>query len=545
MEVEMTTPRAAAPTHVAILLSLALAVAACTTTESPGASAGASRSNGGAAEGGTLRVATAEDLRSADNIQARNTWERLTVGSTVFDPLFVSDAEGNPSPALATEAVSSEGDLVWTLTLQEGVTFHNGKEFTADDVVANIEAFVDPANASVLAENLENLDSVEALSPTEVQLTLKEADANLPSVFTDILFIGDMDARAEMGADAWAQQPIGTGPYQWGSRTPGESIVFERFDDYWRGRPPFDTVEFRVIPDPQVAALELQDGGVDVVPNYVSVDALPELRDNPDIQVLTVESNTYFHVYLNMKKGYEGAYGDDPRAFREGIAHIMNAQEQVPQIIGEFGTYATQPTPPWQAGHDPDLEPFDFDPELGVELLTQAGYPPGSSMTWLSSDAPYLCDWATAAQSTFEELGYEIDLTCAANEIIEPMEGGVLEYKWDLTFNRSSGRATACSYFDQRFHSRIAIQAEGTQTLQSEEVDQLIQDCLAASDPAEAESLGQEINRVLMTEEIASIGGYWQADTWAARSNVEGLVLSPLGFNPFLMNSMTTVRFAP
>lgn len=490
--------------------------------------------------GGTLRVAVETDLRDSDNLQARTTNDRIVVGSTVYEPLFGSDENGEPRPALATEAIPSEDNRVWNIKLQAGVTFHNGKPFTADDVKANFDAYLDPANASNLAGDIGSVASVEVVTPTEVKVTLTDPQAAFPGVLTDTVFMADMDAREEMG-DGWAEQPIGTGPYKWFSRTIGDNITFVRYDDYWRGRPPLDRVVFQVIPDAQVAVLGLERGEIDLIPNYVSIAALPGLRANESFQILSIPTNTWFLAFPNFEKARNGGYVD-AAAFRLGLAHLFNAEEQVPQIIGDFGTYGNQMIPPWQRGHDPDLDAYPYDPVKGVELLTQAGYPPGSTIKILVGDAPHICDWATAVQSTVRQLGYTVTLQCASSEVVAVE---VLKYDWDLMFTRNSGRVTAGGFFNDRWRKSLAEAKDDYYTLQSDELQAVIDELTAETDPVRAEELAQQATNIIIKDQVAVIGGYWQTAHWAASAKVQGLKLSPLAWNGFLWNNMSTVSLSP
>lgn len=482
-------------------------------------------------EGGTLTIAVEADLREADHLQVRITVDKLIMGSTVYDALFQTDENGAPQPALIEEATPSSDSKEWTFKVREGVKFHNGKTFTAADVVANLKAYLDPANASNVAGDLENIASVEAVGEYEVKIGLKEPNGNLPATFMDGIYMADMDSYDG------GEHPVGTGPYKWSRRVFGDRLTFTRFEDHWRGRPPLDEVTFRVIPTPEVAALELEAGGVDIVPMYISPDALPGLRRNADIQIYESPGGTVYQALFNFEKERKGGYAD-AAAFREGLAYLWNAQTIVPAMIGEFGELATQVLPPWQAGYDPTVQPWPYDPERGKELLAKAGVNEGDEIFLAVWTRPYLCEVATALQSQLIELGYEVRLECLAPET---GMGTVHRYDWDLLFVRLSSRATAAATFHYQFRSGLAAVPDDFYTLRSEAVDTLIAEMLATSDPADLESLAREATRLVVREEIATLPAYVDKVRIAARNRVKGVKVSPIGYYGMLMNQIGTV----
>lgn len=485
-------------------------------------------------EGGTLRVAIEADLRESDAFQARISVDKMVMGSTVYDSLFQTDENGNSLPALATEASASDDLKTWTFKLRDGVKFHNGTPFTAEHVKSSIEAYLDPARASNLAGDLANIESVTTNGDLEVSIALKQPDARLPSIFTDNIFIVDL-------ADYNPTAPSGTGPYKWEERVPGDRISFVRFDDHWRGRPPLDRVVFRVIPDPLVAALELQSGGVDVVPNYVSIDALPSLRADEAIDIYETSGTTIYQAFLNFEKDRKGGYVDGQK-FREGMAYLWNSEALVPAIIGEFGVLATQVIPPSQLGHDPSITPHPYDPEKGKALLAEAGINEGDEIYLLVWIRPYNCNHATALASQLTELGYKPRVECIQPEAAV---AAVQKYDWDLLFARTSGRPTAYQTLNDRWRMSLAPEPPNDfYTLRDQKLEDTITAMAAATDDAEYAKLGAEAAQIIVNEKVAMLPAYWDKVIVASRDNVRGIKVSPTVWYGFLMNQMTTVYLA-
>lgn len=487
-------------------------------------------------QGGTLTVAVQADLRESDNMLVRVAQDKLIMGSTVYDPLVATDEKGQPAPALAESWTHSADVKVWTIQVRQGVKFQNGKTLTAADIVANFKAIADPAVASNLLLDLSNIIDVEATGTYEVKFTLKLPEGEFLADLMDTAYIGDMDARKAMGAKAWAQQPIGTGPYKWSSRAPGDSITFVRFDDYWRGRPPLDKVVFKAIPDPEVATLQLLAGGIDMMANYISVNALPKLKTNPDIQIQSLPGNTFYNTYLNfVKPEYT-----DSLAVRTGLAYLANYAEIVPPIIGDYGSYANQPIPPWQVGHDPDLQAYSYDPAKGKALLAQGGIPEGGTIQILALDRPFECQVGTALQSQLVGLGYDAKFSCHQAED----QTELFKYKWDMLLARESGRALASTNFRDRMACEVVITdvpMDSYSTDRSCAIDSLINEMLATNDQARYLELAKEVAKTVIVDRVGRIGMYWDSSWWPERTRVKGLKISPLGSFGFLMNAMGTV----
>ncbi len=493
------------------------------------------------AAGGAITIATRDDLLDPDNITLGGTAnDRTIMGSTIYDAMFTTDKDGNAAPALAKEASSSPDAKTWTMTLQEGVKFSNDKDFTAKDVKANFDAFMNPENASTYGPNLANVASIDVKDDHTIVFNLKAPDARFPEQMMDTMYISDLDARKTPGGKLQpGEVPIGTGPYKWKARQEGTSVTFEKNPSYWRGEPPLETAVFKVIHEPEQAAIALQTGEADVIINNVPVQSLPKLKSDPNIQVLHAEGSYFFQSYLNFEKARRGGYKDGDKV-HQGLAYLANAQQIIPGLIGDFGTAATQPIPSWQLGYSDQVKPFEYDEAKGVQLLAEGGINKGDRINLLAANSrPYLCDWATATQSNLKRLGYDAQLQCLANEVI-PAE--YTKYDWDMLFFTTSGRATAATMYEQRWGLDLTMpEPDDTYTLRDPELQGLIDKMSATLDDTEYAKLGGEIAERIVRTDAAVVPGYFQDVYIIARSNVKGLAASPTQYYGLLYNAMDKV----
>ena len=524
------------------LRSIALATlvvtiaAACSSSPSPSPPGGSSPEAGEVQNGGTLTIGIADDLRASSQLQARDSLGRLVMGSTAYDPLFTTDENNTSASALATGATPSPDFRTWVFDIREGVKFHNGSAFDAEDVKQNLDAIFDPKYASATAGDIKNVASWRVLSPTQIELTLEQPDADLPAAFTDRIFMGDMESYDEA-------TPVGTGPYQWSNRVPGDRIEFKKFADYWRGEPPLESVTFRVINDPQAAALQLQSGDVDVLTNEaIASTMLPILKDSPDITVTETLGGTNFHAYTNYEKERRGGYTDGQKV-RQGLAYLWNSEGSIPKIIGDFGELSTQPIAEWQVGGDPSIKPWPYREDEGKRLLTEGGIPQGGTIKILSHDRPYLCQVGAAFQSKLTDLGYNAEFDCVQPEVAVD---SVQNYNWDVLLWLNSADNTAVRHYQGTWSMGLAgdppAPPDDVSTLRDPDLQAIIDKMSAAPvDSPEYADLGAQAAHRIVVEDIATLSAYHGIARIAARNDVHGITISPLVYTNILYPPMGPV----
>ncbi|KJY35363.1 ABC transporter substrate-binding protein, partial [Streptomyces katrae] len=194
--------------------------------------------------GGTLTVAHGVDFTPSllFAVSAMTLVPRL-----VFNTLTRYDEKLRPQPELAKSwQVAPDGKSI-TFTLRDDVTFHNGRKFTADDVIFAVQNLQNPVRAAQLRSTAAAVTAFEKRGDHEITLGLAHPVSNLFDLF-EFMFIADKDSVEDAVA---GKQLIGTGPYTFTGRNPGASLSFARNERYWQpGRPYLDKVEIRIIPQP-------------------------------------------------------------------------------------------------------------------------------------------------------------------------------------------------------------------------------------------------------------------------------------------------------
>ena len=282
----------------------------------------------------------------------------LYEGLTRFGP------DGSIHPALAKSWKVSEDGKVWTFALVEGAKFHDGSAFDAEDVKFSLDRARAADSTNAQKHLFSNIEDVTVLSPTSVQVTLKQPSGN----FDFNMAWGDAVIMAPESAATNATNPVGTGPYKFVNWTQGDRVELEVNADYWGEKPSIPRATFKFIADPTAAFAAMMSGDVDYFPSYPAPETLSNFEGNADYKVLkgTTEGETVLGI--NNKK----APLDNVKV-REAIAHAINRQEIIDGAMFGYGT----PIGTHFAPHHPDYtdltELSSFDPEKSKALLAEAG----------------------------------------------------------------------------------------------------------------------------------------------------------------------------
>ena len=341
-------------------------------------------------------------MQSADAATLDPTMNRETptfnVLINIFDALVAKEPDGGYAPALATswEAVS---DTVWEFELREGVTFHDGTPFTADAVVFTAERILDEATGSPIRSGFAFIESVEATSDLHVRITTSEPSPLAEHYFSEMLIVAP-GAFEEAGADAFAQDPVGTGPYRVESWRRDVELVLTAFEDHWRGAPAIDEVVFRPVPEATTRLASLQAGEADLI-TQVPPNLAPVLEAAPGVELAPVEGARAVYIGMNTLDGHEAL--QDPRV-RRALNLAVDVEGIVEGILAGRATPTTTLLTEVDFGYDPAFDPFPFDPEAARELLAEAGHAEGLSLRLETPNGRYVGDVAVA-QAVAEQLG--------------------------------------------------------------------------------------------------------------------------------------------
>ncbi|TRW96563.1 ABC transporter substrate-binding protein [Paracoccus sp. M683] len=286
------------------------------------------------------------------------------VYANLFEGLTRFGPDGSVLPALAASWDVEQDGKVYVFHLNPGVKFHDGADFTAEDVVFSLDRAraADSVNAQKVL--FEGIDSVQAVDPQTVRVTLNAPDGNFPfkMAWGDAVMV-DPASAADL-----ATKPVGTGPFQFAEWVQGDRIVLSAFDGYWGARPALKTATFRIIADPTAAFAAMMAGDVDAFPNYPAPETLAQLQADPRFKVIV--GTTEGETILAMNNALPQL--SDVRV-RQAIAHAINRQDLIDGAMFGFGTPIGSHFAPHHPDYVDETGKSAYDPEAAKALLAEAG----------------------------------------------------------------------------------------------------------------------------------------------------------------------------
>jgi peptide/nickel transport system substrate-binding protein len=323
------------------------------------------------------------------------------VYANLFEGLTRFGPNGTVEPALAERWDVQEDGRVYVFHLHDGVSFHDGARFDASDVVFTLDRAraADSTNAQKVL--FEGIETVEAVDPLTVRVTLTAPDGNFPFKMA----WGDAVMLDPASAAGLATAPIGTGPFRLDQWVQGDRIVLSAFDGYWGDKPALRTATFRFIPDPTAAFAAMMAGDVDAFPNFPAPETLPQLQADPRFQVIvgTTEGETI--LAMNNAR----APLDDIRV-RQAIACAINRPDIIDGAMFGYGT----PIGSHFAPHHPDYVDLTglsaHDPEKAKALLAEAAAGP-ITLRLALPPTPYARRGGEIVQAQLAAVGIQTQIT--------------------------------------------------------------------------------------------------------------------------------------
>ncbi|SDO70264.1 peptide/nickel transport system substrate-binding protein [Klenkia soli] len=350
-----------------------------------------------------------------------------TYYQAVYDKLLTQDADGQPAADLATEWSYDETNTTLSLTLREGVTFTDGTAFDADAVKANLD--VARAATGEAGTALGSISSVEVVDATHVDLVLSRPDPGLlQSLARSSGYMASPDA---LDSPDLATNPVGSGPYVYDAdaSTAGSDYTFTRNEDYWDADSyPFDTVEVQYLDDTTAVLNGLRSGQIDG--STAQTNDLQDGAESAGLTVTTYTSGGIEGIYLWDRAGALAPALGDVRV-RQAINYAIDRQSIVDVVKNGLGQPTVQVFGPESDGYDASLEgTYDFDLDKAKELMAEAGYADGFSMT-LPDFSPVYPDEQAAMTEAFSSLN--IDVTYApitGDQVV----GSIIGAQWPANF---------------------------------------------------------------------------------------------------------------
>lgn len=483
-----------------------------------GDSEGTGSSGGGPQEGGSISFGLDSDVPNLVTPQNQGS-ASMMLNSVLHRGLVKYDESGEVVAALA-EDWEVEDDRVFTFTLQEGLTFHDGSEVTSEDVRATLEHWSDPDTVAKLYPVAQGIESIDTPDELTTVVTLEEPDAAFLSYLADVS--GAILPSESIGEEGPTY--VGAGPFSYVSYEQGSEFAVEKFDDYaLEDRPYLDEIDFQILPDQTARDNALLTGSTDMV-SFVGWNSYDQVEAT---EGLTLDETEGPFMYLQFNFESDSPFNDP--LVRQAVAYAVDREAVVDSALGGQGApMYGMPMPEDSEFYNADQANwYEKDLERARELLEEAGYPDGFSARMLSSSQyDFHQNTAISVQDDLAEIGIELEMNMP--DWPTRLDLGA-EGEYDIAVYGTVGATNDPAWMDQM------LTPAGSQNApygyDDETVNQLLDEGRRATDPEERQAVYDELGEYVL-EEAPVIGLAWRSQAYGYSSDVEGFSHIP-GFLTF------------
>lgn len=474
-----------------------------------------------AVQAADLRVGLQEDPDVLDPDQSRTFVGRIVYAS-LCDKLVDITPDLEIIPQLATGWEWSDDGLALTMSLREGVTFHDGEPFNAEAVAANIDRSQTMEESRRKSE-VKSITSTEVVDEFTIKFNLAAPDATLVAQFADRAgMMVSPKAAAEAGVD-FGLNPICSGPFAFKERVQQDRIVLEKFDAYWNADAiHMDSVTFLPIPDTTVRLANLRAGDLHMLERLAATD-VQSATDDADLIVEKATSLGYQGITINVANGERA---NNPLGANPGVRKALSLavdRDVINQVVfeGAFaaGNQSFPPTSPW---YNADFPVPARDVEAAKALLAEAGFPDGIDIEIQVANNPVQMQLMQVVQAMASEAGIRIELVAKEfATLLQDQSAG------DYTASQIgwSGRVDP----DGNIHQFMTCEGGINDSKHcNPEIDQLLDEARTSTDIATRKA-SYDAARAILEESLPIVYLYHQVWIWALRNEIEGFVAYPDG----------------
>jgi peptide/nickel transport system substrate-binding protein len=358
-----------------------------------------------------VTIAFPETVTSMDPHPAPRNSPRESMYEAVFDRFLQQDRQGKYHGHVVESWQWTDGKMGMDLKIRQGVKFHDGSDLTAEDVAFSMQRLKE---VSIYKAIFGKVKEHQVKDRASLHLVFERFDPSFPRwmgflaafVIPKAYFMGlggDDKARGE----AFAQKPVGSGPYRVVSFTPGSTLVLEAFDRYWKGAPPIRRAVFKMVTDPTARVAEMLSGNADIA-SEVPVEEFARLSTQAGLKGLRQIVADMAQIFVNPRFA-----PFQKEEVRLAVHHAIDKKTVVDKVLLGFGVPSSSTEGVLYDAHDPALQ-FPYDPAKARQLLQKAGYSPASplrlkAMTTRGARAKDF-EFMTAITQMWKDVGIETEL---------------------------------------------------------------------------------------------------------------------------------------
>ncbi|KUF09388.1 ABC transporter substrate-binding protein [Pseudoponticoccus marisrubri] len=433
-------------------------------------------------------------------------------------------------PHLATGWEVSEDGTVYTFTLREDVTFHDGTPFDAEAVKFNFDRMLNEdhpyhdTGPFPLAFFFGSVESTEVVDTHTVRFTLSEPYAPFLSnlAYPTGLIVSPAAVEAN-GAD-YGRNPVGTGPFTFAEWRSNEAVVIERNAEYWGDPAGTEAVVFRPITDANTRVAEMLAGGIDLM-----VEVPPTALGQFQGDGFEVVEQAGPHVWFLILNAKEGPFAD--KRVRQAANYAINKEAIVNDVLEGTAEVAAGPTPPAFAwAYNEELDPYPYDPDRARELLAEAGAEGAELTFYVTEGGSGMLDpipMGTAIQADLNAVGLDVSIeTYEWNTFLGEVNPG-LEGKADMAeMAWMTNDPDTLPYLALRTEAWPSEGGFNSGYYSNPEVDRLLEQARVATDQAERARLYKEMQAIVQEDAPWVFVANWKQNA-VTSDRVENFSLEP------------------
>ncbi|HEU4682309.1 MAG TPA: ABC transporter substrate-binding protein [Gemmatimonadales bacterium] len=444
------------------------------------------------------------------------------VVSLLFDNLTQFDADARLTPGLARAWETDASGLAYTFHLRQNATFHDGRLIRADDVRASMLRALAPGSTggrswplypirgarAYAAGQAKDVPGIVVRDDSTVVLTLEEP----LNVFPKLLAMPVAAIVPTPTPSGFDQQPVGSGPWKFGSWSHDDAIVLTKNERYWGGPPKSDSLRIRIIPEPLTQAAEYEAGQLSVV--EVPVGETRRWEQNHTDELQRRPGLKEYYVAINTTRGPL----KDVRV-RRALNHAVDVRTLLGTVMADRGVLAAGSLPPGIIGYDSTRVPYGYAPDKAKQLLADAGYPDGFAIRLWRTQRAELARLAQSVQQSLAEVGIRAEIVerdaSSARAAVRNGEADLFLTDWWADYPDPE------NFNYPLFHSRNKGPGGNYAFLSDVVLDSMILRARATSDEGEKARLARDIDSRVF--DLAPWIFLWfPVDLWAARPEIKG-----------------------
>ena len=292
--------------------------------------------------------------------------EHCEINALLFSGLTAHDANDAVMPGLAESWSYDENTFTYTFNLREGVKWHDGEPFTANDVKFTIKSIMDPENGSENAPNYEDVEEINVINDTTIAFKLSEPNAAFPEYMSMAVLPAHLLEGEDMQQADFFRAPVGTGPYKLESWEVGQAIVLVKNEDYYLGEPKIDKIIFKIVEDDNSQALQLENGEVDLA--LLDPKNAQNFAGKDGYTCYDMTTSDYRGIMFN----FQNDYWTKNRDIIPAVCYAIDRQAIIDSVLLGQGMPAYGPLQR-NTYNNENVNHYDYSPEKAKAVLEEAG----------------------------------------------------------------------------------------------------------------------------------------------------------------------------